>query len=138
MILNIPILRGGVIQVVCTNDCKSCKLAIKCFSMSCSHFWKHKVNCLWHKYKIFSGEVKHFSGAILHGGSIETSQTSIIFAKIVKGYKWLTICAKRLHRRYSTWLKIHVCEHNFTFKVVRKTKIYRKLMKFFKVLLKQK
>ena len=91
-----------------------------------------------HKYNLFSGEGKHLSGATLHGASIETSQTSMIFAKIIKGYKWLTIFAKRLHHRYSTWLKIYLCEHNFTFKIVRKTKVYRKLMKFFKVLPKQR
>ena len=58
---------------------------------------------------MFSGKIKHFSGTILHCASNETeaylepSQTSMIFAKIVNGYKWLTVFTKKLHLRCSTW-----------------------------------
>ena len=55
--------------------------------------------------------MKLFSGAISHGvlnepeACLEPSQTCTreLFAKIVNDCKLLTIFAKKLHRRYSTW-----------------------------------
>ena len=60
-----------------------------------------------------------------------------VFAKIVDGYNSLTIFAKKLHRRYSTWFKICLHEHNFTFNIFRRTKFMESWWNFLSFYLKE-
>ena len=59
-----------------------------------------------------------------------------IFAKIINGYKALTIFTK-LHCRCLTWFYIRLCEHNFIFNIFWENIVYRKLIRFSKVLRKE-
>ena len=66
MILNIPILRNGIMQVVLINECKSCEISNQMLFNVMFPISKTKDELVMRYCKI-----NLFSGAILHGTSNE-------------------------------------------------------------------